>query len=207
MSDTNREKVYLLIGGGDGFDAQIVRQSELDDAFVGLHFGQAKDAPEEERKAMLDHLHDDDNWERNHELGNVRYSVRYEDGYVEVVQLTGGIGERMASWRSIRAIEDERLRQVHDEGWDAAHDDEHWDGGLALAAACYASLAAAAAQNGSPAEVYQAAEPPFRWPWERKWWKPKNPRRDLVRAAALIVAELDRIDRKAPAASTATNNG
>lgn len=191
------EAVYLLIGGGDGFDAQIVRESELDDAFVGLHHVPAKDAPAEERKAMLDHLHDPDNWERNHELGNVRYSQRYEDGYVEVVRLTGGIGERMSSWRSIRAIEDERLRQVHEEGWSAAHDDQHTTGNLALAGAYYASLAAAHAENGGSAEAYATMPPPFRWPWTRRWWKPRNPRRDLIRAAALIVAELDRLDRKA----------
>ena len=33
------------------------------------------------------------------------------------------------------------------------------------------------------------------WPWAASWWKPKNRRRDLVRAAALIVAEIERIDR------------
>jgi len=33
---------------------------------------------------------------------------------------------------------------------------------------------------------------------ERGWWKPKGPRRDLIRAAALIVAEIERIDRRAP---------
>ena len=36
---------------------------------------------------------------------------------------------------------------------------------------------------------------PVGWPWHRQWWKPKNARRDLVRAAALIVAEIERLDR------------
>ena len=36
---------------------------------------------------------------------------------------------------------------------------------------------------------------PFFWPWERDWWKPVDNRRDLVRAGALISAELDRMDR------------
>jgi hypothetical protein len=35
------------------------------------------------------------------------------------------------------------------------------------------------------------------WPWEDKWWKPKDRRRDLVRAGALIVAEIERLDRLA----------
>jgi hypothetical protein len=33
------------------------------------------------------------------------------------------------------------------------------------------------------------------WPWDRKWWKPTDRRRDLVKAAALILAEIERLDR------------
>lgn len=29
-----------------------------------------------------------------------------------------------------------------------------------------------------------------------EWWKPTNRRRDLVKAAALILAEIERLDRK-----------
>jgi hypothetical protein len=36
--------------------------------------------------------------------------------------------------------------------------------------------------------------PPACWPWTRDWWKPQDFRRDLVRAAALILAELERFD-------------
>jgi hypothetical protein len=35
------------------------------------------------------------------------------------------------------------------------------------------------------------------WPWHDDWWKPKDRRRDLIRAAALIVAEIERLDRAA----------
>jgi hypothetical protein len=37
----------------------------------------------------------------------------------------------------------------------------------------------------------------YGWPWDLKWWKPTTPRRDLVKAAALIVAEIERLDRAA----------
>ena len=77
----------------------------------------------------------------------------------------------------IDEIEAERRRQIDVEGWTPEHDDQHADGSLAQAAACYAI--------GSP--LY--------WPWDCKWWKPKGERRDLVRAAALIVAEIERLDR------------
>ena len=38
---------------------------------------------------------------------------------------------------------------------------------------------------------------PFGWPhtWDASWWKPKDRRRDLVRAGALIIAEIERLDR------------
>jgi hypothetical protein len=78
----------------------------------------------------------------------------------------------------------ERERQKSAEGWTPEHDDEHSDGSLAMAAACYA---------GDRRKWNKAA--PVNWPWGDDWWKPKNPRRDLVRAAALIVAEIERLDR------------
>lgn len=48
-------------------------------------------------------------------------------------------------------------------------------------------------------ERYQADGMPDAWPttWAEDWWKPKNPRRDLVRAAALLIAEIERLDRAA----------
>ena len=44
--------------------------------------------------------------------------------------------------------------------------------------------------------------------WDSEWWKPKDRRRDLIRAGALIVAEIERLDRNKGASahgnSTAT---
>jgi len=33
------------------------------------------------------------------------------------------------------------------------------------------------------------------WPWAEHWWKPRTPRENLIRAAALIISEIERIDR------------
>lgn len=87
---------------------------------------------------------------------------------------------------------EERQRQIVDEGWSSEHDDEHGNGDMAAAAACYAL--SASAENSWFHRVRKEAAKEL-WPWDRKWWKPKNSRRDLVRAAALLIAEIERLDR------------
>jgi hypothetical protein len=80
------------------------------------------------------------------------------------------------------------------EGWTKEHDDTHSCGEMAVAAACYA--------NPAPHGVRpQSVEAPAAWPWSREWWKPKDRRSNLVRAAALLVAEIERLDRKAASTS------
>jgi hypothetical protein len=103
----------------------------------------------------------------------------------------------------------ERTRQINAEGWTSRHDDKHSDGGMALAAACYACNAATWAAKGSPAlsADYAQLSPGMRWPWARKWWKPKSQRQDLVRAGALILAEIERLDRASALEPYATIRG
>ena len=84
----------------------------------------------------------------------------------------------------------ERLRQVDDEGWSPEHDDQHAVGELAKAAGCYAWIAG---QSDELRLIFDA--PPPTWPWDREWWKPTDRRRDLVKAGALILAEIERLDR------------
>lgn len=83
----------------------------------------------------------------------------------------------------------ERNRQVLSEGWDATHDDAHDSGDLSQAAGTYALHASLSLRGKSLDRV------PSTWPWDDKWWKPTNARRDLVKAGALILAEIERLDR------------
>jgi hypothetical protein len=85
----------------------------------------------------------------------------------------------------------ERIRQLAEEGFDAAHDDTHEHGELSAAATCYVMWAT----NDLALEETPLANPPAWWPWDRSWWKPSEPRRNLVKAAALILAEIERLDR------------
>lgn len=111
-----------------------------------------------------------------------------------------------------KAIDDvlaERHRQIHSERWSSAHDDGHEGFELSEAAAAYASHVKARGWHFESDPAMYRAERPFppdkevfgwgdiTWPkyWSWDWWKPKDPRRDLVRAAALIIADIERLDR------------
>ena len=96
-------------------------------------------------------------------------------------------------WRALFDIKIERERQVLVEGWTPKHDDQHADGELAFAASRYAEHASRPDKTRRAREKRSAT--PLLWPWAERWWKPKDRRRDLVRAAALIVAEIERLDR------------
>lgn len=92
----------------------------------------------------------------------------------------------------IELIADERHRQIAKEGFSQQHDEEHDAGELSAAGAAYALNASCVLYplNGTPLE-----DTPIMWPWEPSWWKPKDPLADLVRAGALIAAEIDKLLR------------
>lgn len=83
---------------------------------------------------------------------------------------------RMAA---LEAIQAERARQLSEEGWSVEHDDRHSHGEIARAAAAY------------------AAGDSSLWPWEPRGVKLSSDRlRDLAKAGALIVAEMERLMRE-----------
>jgi len=90
----------------------------------------------------------------------------------------------------------ERTRQREEEGWSAAHDDGHTRGELAIAAAVYA-LSEPVREN----TILGRSLRYVLWPWDQRWWKPdRHDRiRELVKAGALIAAEIDRLQRLASA--------
>lgn len=106
--------------------------------------------------------------------------------------------------QAARDVLAERERQKSVEGWTEAHDDDHTAGEMAAAAATYAFFSKLPASSRkeladfsyNPGLVNIAR---LIWPseWTWRWWKPKDPRCDLVRAGALILAEIERLDRAA----------
>ncbi|WP_185185474.1 ead/Ea22-like family protein [Klebsiella variicola] len=112
-------------------------------------------------------------------------SNRWADKFREAEQRIAELESRTVT-AAAAAVLAERKRQVAAEGWTSGHDDEYEHGELADAAGCYALSS----------ELFDCAgEPPRPWPWPDEWWKPTNRRRDLVKAGALILAEIERLDR------------
>lgn len=103
----------------------------------------------------------------------------------------------VARARALASVVEERERQIYGENFNADHDDKHDGGELAKAAAAYALEAAQKLETVELAGMPpRPRDHPHFWPWASKWWKPGEPRRDLVRAAALLLAEIERIDRR-----------
>lgn len=120
-----------------------------------------------------------------------------------------GAVKRDSTSVALADIREERVRQIHVEGWTKDHDDRHFAGEMARAAAAYAVVGSMPDDRNFQADVWGRTTDgqvrTFRigwflpalmlWPWDTNWWKPKGQRRNLVKAGALIVAEIERLDR------------
>lgn len=100
----------------------------------------------------------------------------------------------------------ERERQVKGEGYSPERDDKYVYGDLAKAGATFAFVATHRYRN----EIVDLQKVPFDscvwkcgfgefvrnlWPWNQHNLKFKSPKEDLIKAAALIVAEIERLER------------
>ena len=75
-------------------------------------------------------------------------------------------------------------------GWDVRHDNNEYLNSLGQGAAAYA--AAGACQDERSRAMGRAL-----WPWEGDTYKPRDLHRNLIRAGALILAEIERLERLA----------
>lgn len=128
----------------------------------------------------------DDIWHSTEEIAGTAFGMHRK--FARAVLAKAAPSALSAAARDVLA---ERQRQIEVEGWTPEHDDEHTDGGLAYAAACYAMAVDWDEEDGTPEH----------WPWAPHAWNPKDERCNLVRAGALIQAEIERLDRAGLAAS------
>lgn len=85
----------------------------------------------------------------------------------------------------IELIDEERWKQISEEGYDEKHDDLHMNGEIRDAAIAYAMVCDDRAGDNA-GDIF---------PWEGSWNPSPDPVKNLVRAGALIAAEIDRIQR------------
>ena len=121
-----------------------------------------------------------------------------------------GETEKVKSGAQLIALE--RQRQTKIEGWTPEHDDKHGCGELCSAAVCY-TVAGDCLANAKSLMGESHVETPeilteeimeqkfgigVAWPWDEEWLKiSPDPIRNLVKAGALIAAEIDRLQRAA----------
>lgn len=95
----------------------------------------------------------------------------------------------------VEMIAAERTRQIEVEGFidDVTNCP---DGELVIAAMCYA----APESTYGPLRFFKSAYRPAMWPWLKRDWKPTpdDRIRELVKAGALIAAEIDRLQEIMP---------
>jgi hypothetical protein len=110
----------------------------------------------------------------------------------------------------IELIAQERARQISKEGWDQKHDEQHTEHELIEAAAYYCAYNAAEETMCSLEGYRDFVEGFFPAQWDEDWMKrqgfPVPTDNDLVKAGALIAAELDRrtLERAANGTGTVT---
>jgi Lar family restriction alleviation protein len=124
----------------------------------------------------------------NANLRSAKFGRSALDGDVAVFLAPAPAQQAVTLTDGARDVLAERRRQVEQEGWTPEHDDSHNNGELARAASCYAHAA------GSWMDQRRM---PAAWPWESHWWKPTTSRCNLVKAGALILADIERLDRAA----------
>ena len=98
---------------------------------------------------------------------------------------------------ALELVTEERQRQISQEGYSVEHDDRHAGGQIAQAAACYTEHAAlqSGVLDSTGGRVDHKGEIPPNWPWHKSYWKPRDRIRNLVKACALNIAEIERLQR------------
>ena len=94
--------------------------------------------------------------------------------------------------RGIERIADERKRQMEGEGWTPENEDEYKEGQLAILASAYA-IPPIAGEGSNDNRLSLA----LKSMWSLEGWElsPDGRIRELEKAGALIVAEIDRLQR------------
>lgn len=132
---------------------------------------------------------------RRHNPKTGGYYVVYNDGYKSWSPANAfekGNTLMSSTKTGIEMFAEERKRQIEVEGFTKEHDGDNYDPNeLSSAAACYAMNAGDRMAGDDDLFAYV-------WPLGLEWWKPtpENRIKELVKAGALLLAEIDLLQDK-----------
>jgi hypothetical protein len=107
----------------------------------------------------------------------------------------GLMSQATQTFQALTRIAIAREKLISEAGFDQVHDDAQLQSQLVVAAGSYALHAIA---SEAERQQFSPGAPPPAWPWEATLWQPEDRNRDLLRAAALLVAEIERLNRLKP---------
>ena len=84
---TSQEPMYFVAWGSDGHGSVIVPESKLETAYLETLWGDAADAPSDEREEALALLRDPDNWIMDGDTKAV-WEERLEDGWCRIYRMS-----------------------------------------------------------------------------------------------------------------------
>ncbi len=146
-------------------------------------------------ESMTDSDIDFEDDEEEREGAPTQYAARKIWAAITAIVATPIPDQQSKQSAAARDVLAERQRQISAEGWTPQHDDGYSGGEMAQAAAVYAIFGGHEGRVGRNSVLPGIAQQ--LWPWDWDWFKPQGQRRDLVRAAALVLAEIERLDRAA----------
>lgn len=93
---------------------------------------------------------------------------------------------------ALELVAAERARHLNEEGWTPENDDLYVNEELPRAAAEYLLV-----QDFRNNTEHEEVGPSFNWPWRHTFFKPSpgDRKRELVKAASLVLAEIERLQR------------
>lgn len=110
--------------------------------------------------------------------------------------MNGPVILNRATAAAIDDVMHERCSQLSEKGHAPEWDDTYTKGELVNGAIAYCDASVGEVTEEDAADVGLLF-----WPWPPETFKPRDKRSNLVRAAALIIAEIERLDRTAHRAS------
>lgn len=178
----NKDDLIEILNGFKGNPNVVIMDNRLNEHFASME-GTPEGITHEFQINSFRPINDE-----GHDMVPIISIEHSSDRHVHAVEVMDRYGH------GVDLIACERMRQIGNEGWTPSHDDEHDDGEMANAAACYAIVdhQRSLMLNSNNQTIISRI-----WPFAIKWWKPTpdDRIRELAKAGALIAAEIDRLKR------------